>query len=73
MVDIPKIKRDPFGHLLKVARFSAQSIDLRPTRNSRLDLIATVIFCNLCFIFEVVGKRMRPRADQGHVTLENIE
>jgi hypothetical protein len=69
IVDIPKIVRNPLGHLLKATRFAAQSINLRPTGYSGLDVIAKYIFGDQRVIFIVMRKRMWPRSNQRHITL----
>ncbi len=73
IVDIPKIVRNPLGHLFKATRFAPQSINLRPTGYSGLDVIAKYIFCDQPVIFIVMRKRMRSRSNQRHITFEDVE
>src|SRR6516165_2689725 len=73
MVDVPEVEFDPFDHLLEPACFAPQSVDLRPTGHPRFDMVAEGIFRDQSLVLIVMRKRMRSRADQGHVALHNIE
>ena len=59
MIDIPQIQLHTLGHLLNGPGFAAQSVDLRPASNPRLDVVAKTVIGNVSLVFPIMGDRMR--------------
>src|SRR4051812_31653712 len=64
IVDVPKVELNALLHHVDRGRLASQPVDLGPTRNARFDMMAEGIFPDQLFVFIVVDRGMRPRADQ---------
>ena len=63
---------DPRLHLVEGFGFAAQSVHLRPSGDAGFDPMAGKITVNAKRVFLVVGDRMGPRPDQGHVAEHDV-
>src|SRR4051794_11990881 len=68
VADVPKIMFQTLLHYAWIGRAPAIAMDLRPTGNARLDMVTESVIRKDRAIVVVMGKRMRPRSDQRHIS-----
>ena len=73
MVDVPNVVFDTLGHAVDGLRFAAVAVDLRPTGDTRLDVVTERVVGDDVLVLGVVGNRMWPGADQRHLSPEHVE
>src|ERR1043166_9485863 len=64
IVDVPDVELNALLHHVDRGRLSSQPMDLGPTGNARLDVMAEGIFPDQLFVFVVVDRGVRPWTDQ---------
>ena len=72
MADIVKVVRDPHLHLIDEVGFPSPPIDLRPTRDAGLDLVAQKVSVDQFAVLLVVLESMGPRSDQRHASRYHV-
>src|SRR5437763_14756984 len=73
IVDVPKIVLDAALHLFDLTSLTSVTVDLRPPRQARFDMMPKSIIGYHCFIFGVMRRGVRARTDEGHITPDDVE
>jgi hypothetical protein len=61
------------AHLVVGVGLAAQAVDLRPAGDARQHVVAPRIARDLLLVFAIVRERVRARADQRHVALDDVD
>src|SRR5690606_21157523 len=72
VVYIPKVMLHALFHFLERVSLAPISVNLRPARNSRLDLMTLHVRFHFVLVILVMRQSMRPGADDGHAALQYI-
>ena len=73
MLDVLQIVLDPALHLVQRVGLAAQTVDLCPAGDARLDLVAAEIAVDHRRVLLVEGNRVRSRPDDRHLAAEHID
>src|SRR5258708_6326553 len=73
IVYIPKIVIYPTLHLFDGTGFTSMAVDLCPSRQARLDVMAERVLGDQFFVFGVVRHGMGARTDERHFSAKHIE
>ena len=73
VLGVPNVELDALAHEIGRRGLAAIAVDLRPTRDARLDVLADVVVVDEHRVILVVCDGMRTRADQGHLAAQDID
>src|SRR4051794_11441718 len=73
VVDVVEVVLDAPSQRLVRPDLAAMAVDLSPTCDARFDVVPPRVERNLPGPGLIVGERMRPRPDEGHLSAQHIQ